>query len=253
MGKILLILTVLAFLLVACSSQAATQAPMPVAVEPTTAVSSPTDAPAATEMSAPQPAATEITPSEPTAEAAPPTAGLVSYKIVPGESQLQYEVGEVFLNENNRFAVAIGVTPQVAGEINLDLAAPQNSSLGTITADISQFKSDSGRRDNAIRGRFIETERYPTVTFVPTSIEGLPESYQEGQDLPLKITGDLTIREKTLPVTFDTLVRLEGNQLTGQATTTILMSDFEFGPISIAGILKTEDEAKITLNIVARP
>jgi polyisoprenoid-binding protein YceI len=91
------------------------------------------------------------------------------------------------------------------------------------------------------------------VTFVPTSIEGLPDSYQEGQDLPLKITGDLTIREKTLPVTFDALVRLEGNQLTGQATTTILMSDFEFGPISIAGILKTEDEAKITLTIVARP
>jgi len=253
MGKISLILTVLAFLPVACSSQAATQVPLPEAVEPTVAVSSPTDAPVATEVSAPQPAATEVTPSEPTAEAAPPTAGLVTYKIVPGESQLQYEVGEVFLNENNRFAVAIGVTPQVAGEINLDLAAPQNSSLGTLTADISQFKSDSGRRDNAIRGRFIETERYPTVTFVPTSIEGLPESYQEGQDLPLKITGDLTIREKTLPVTFDALVRLEGNQLTGQATTTILMSDFEFGPISIAGILKTEDEAKITLTIVARP
>jgi polyisoprenoid-binding protein YceI len=191
--------------------------------------------------------------SEPTAEAAPPTAGLVTYKIVPGESQLQYEVGEVFLNENNRFAVAIGVTPQVAGEINLDLAAPQNSSLGTLTADISQFKSDSGRRDNAIRGRYLESEQYPMVTFVPTSIEGLPDSYQEGQDLPLKITGDLTIREKTLPVTFDALVRLEGNQLTGQATTTILMSDFEFGPISIAGILKTEDEAKITLTIVARP
>ena len=253
MGKILLILTVVAFLLVACSSQAATQVPMPAAVEPTIAVSSPADTPVATEMSDPQPAATEVTASEPIAEAAPPTAGLVTYKIVPGESQLQYEVGEVFIDENNRFAVAIGVTPQVAGEISLDLAAPQNSSLGTLTADISQFKSDSSRRDNAIRGRFIETERYPTVTFVPTSIEGLPESYQEGQDLPLKIIGDLTIREKTLPVTFDAVVRLEGNQLTGQATTTILMSDFEFGPISIAGILKTEDEAKITLTIVARP
>jgi hypothetical protein len=115
MGKISFILTVLAFLLVACSSQAATQVPLPTAVEPTVAVSSPTDAPVATEVSAPQPAATEIAPSEPTAEAAPSTAGLVTYKIVPGESQLQYEVGEVFIDENNRFAVAIGVTPQVAG------------------------------------------------------------------------------------------------------------------------------------------
>jgi polyisoprenoid-binding protein YceI len=253
MGKHLLILIVFAILLVACSSQAATQAPLPVMAEPTAAVTSPTDAPLATEESAPLPAATEAPTSEPTAEAASPAAGLVTYKIIPGESQLQYEVGEVFIDENNRFAVAIGVTPQVAGEISLDLAAPQNSSLGTFTADISQFQSDSGRRDNAIRGRYLESERYPTVTFVPTSVEGLPESYQEGQDIPLKITGDLTIREKTLPATFDAVVRLEGNQLTGQATTTILMSDFEFGPISIAGILKTEDEAKITLKIVARP
>jgi len=253
MGKILLILSVLAFLLVACSSQAATQVPLPVVAEPTVAVSSPTDAPLATGESAPGLATTEAPASEPAAEAASPAAGLVTYKLIPGESQLQYEVGEVFINDNNRFAVALGVTPQVEGEISLDLAAPQNSSLGAITADISQFKSDSGRRDNAIRGRYLESERYPTVRFVPTSIEGLPDSYQEGQDIPLKITGDLTIREKTLPVTFDAVVRLEGNQLSGQATTTILMSDFEFGPISIAGILKTEDEAKITLNIVARP
>lgn len=175
------------------------------------------------------------------------------YKIVPGESQLQYEVGEVFLNENNRFAIAHGVTPQVQGEIMVDSTAPQNSSLGTITADISQFKSDSGRRDNAIRTRFLESQRFPTVTFVSTQIEGLPASYEPGQEIPLKISGDLTIREVTKPVNFEAVVRLDGNQLSGVATTTILMSDFGFGPISIAGILKTEDQAKVTLTFVARP
>lgn len=259
MGKQTLILIFLMLFAAACSSQAATQslpateAPTAVAIEPTQAAASPTSPPAASEEIPAPPAATEPPATEPTTESAPSASGSILYKIVPGESQLQYEVGEVFIDENNRFAVAIGVTPQVAGEINLDLAAPQNSSLGTFTADISQFQSDSGRRDNAIRGRYLESGRYPTVTFVPTSVEGLPETYQEGQDIPLKITGDLTIREKTLPVTFDAVVRLEGNQLNGQATTTILMSDFEFGPISIAGILKTEDEAKVTLTFVARP
>ena len=259
MGKQTLILIFLMLFVAACGSQAATEritvteAPTPIAIEPTEAVASPTNPPAATEVIPTQPAATEPPATESTVDPAPPASGSVLYKIVPGESQLQYEVGEVFIDENNRFAVAIGVTPQVAGEINLDPAAPQNSSLGIFTADISQFKSDSGRRDNAIRGRYLESGRYPTVTFVPTSIEGLPETYQEGQDISLKINGDLTIREKTLPATFDAVVRLEGNQLSGQATTTILMSDFEFGPISIAGILKTEDEAKITLTFVARP
>lgn len=259
MSKKSVLLTFLVFLLAACSNQPATQilpateAPQAVAASPTVVSSMPTEPPTTTEEADPNAVATEVPVNETPAETASSSAGMLVYNLVPGESQLQYEVGEVFINDNNRFAVAIGVTPQVEGQINLDLAAPQNSSLGAFTADISQFKSDSGRRDNAIRGRFLESERYPMVTFVPTAIEGLPDSYQDGQEIPLKITGDLTIREKTMPVSFDAVVRLEGNQLTGQATTTILMSDFEFGPISIAGILKTEDEAKITLTFVARP
>jgi polyisoprenoid-binding protein YceI len=175
------------------------------------------------------------------------------YHIVPGESQLKYEVGEVFLNQNNAFNMAVGVTPQVSGEIAVDLTNPQNSSLGPISADISQFTSDNGRRDNAIRGRYLESSRYPTVTFTSTEVQGLPAAYQEGQEVPLTIRGDLTIRDVTRPVEFTATVKLEGGNLVGTATTTILMSDFGFGPISIAGILNTEDEARVTLDFVARP
>jgi polyisoprenoid-binding protein YceI len=235
MHKSLLFVISAAIFLAACSSQ-----PTPAAL--------PTN---------PEPLAAEPT-AEPVQEAsattqAPASAAAVVYKLVPGESSLQYEVGETFINDNNRFAMAVGITPQVSGEITIDRTAPQNSQIGTITADISQFKSDSTRRDNALRDRFIESSRYPNVTFVPTQVDGLPAEYQDGQEIPLKISGDLTIREVTRPVTFDAVVRLEGDQLTGQAVTTILMSDFQFGPISIGGILNTEDEAKVTLNLVARP
>jgi len=246
MQKIILFVLTAALLLAACGSQPSPAA-QPTTAEPKPVEATSTNPPAATE----EPTAASATTAPVATEAL--GAAIVTYKIVPGESTLQYEVGETFLNDNNRFAVAVGVTPQVDGEITIDRAAPQNSMLGTITADISQFESDSGRRDNAIRDRFIETARYPTVTFVPTQIEGLPETYQDGQEIPLKISGDLTIREVTKPVTFDAVVRLEGDQLSGQAITTILMSDFEFGPISIGGMLNTEDQAKVTLNFVARP
>ena len=161
-------------------------------------------------------------------------------------------MGETFLNQGNAFKVAVGRTSQVSGEISLDPAAPQNSTLGTFTADISQFASDSDRRDNAIRGRYLESSKYPNVTFTPTAIEGLPQSYQDGQEITFKVTGDLTIREVTKPVSFDVTATLSGDTLSGQAVTTILMSEFGFGPISIAGILNTEDQAKVTLNFVAR-
>jgi hypothetical protein len=41
--------------------------------------------------------------------------------------------------------------------------------------------------------------------------------------------------------------------LVGEATTTILMSDFGVGPISVLGILNTEDEVKLTIELTARP
>lgn len=259
MRNTILFVIAIAMLLAACSRQPSTQSPLATTAElqaapaqasdPTAAQPSPTTVVATTEAPS---AATEASITEQPTAQQPAGAGVVVYKIIPGESTLEYEVGETFLDQN-RFAVAVGVTPQVEGVINVDQAAPQKSTIGTITADISQFKSDSSRRDNAIRQRFLESSIYPTVTFVPTLIEGMPEAYQEGQEIPIKISGDLTIRDVTRPVTFDAVVKTTSNQLTGQATTTILMSDYGFGPISIAGILNTEDQAKVTLNLVARP
>jgi len=175
------------------------------------------------------------------------------YKIVAGESTLTYEVGEVFISQDNRFATAIGVTSEISGTISLDAANPQDVTIGTITADISLFKSDSNKRDNAIQSRFLESAKFPRVTFSPTAIIGLPESYQPGETIHIQIVGDTTIRETTLPLTFEVSAILDGDTLSGQASAIFLMSDFGFGPISIGGILNTEDEVKINLNFIAQP
>jgi polyisoprenoid-binding protein YceI len=125
--------------------------------------------------------------------------------------------------------------------------------VGPLTVDISGLQSDSGRRDNALRGRYLESGRFPTVTFTPTAIEGLPETIEPGVEYPLVLQGDLTIRDTTRPATFETRVTLQDEALSGQATTTFLMSDFGFGPIEILNMLMTENEVKITVDFVARP
>jgi len=66
------------------------------------------------------------------------------------------------------------------------------------------------------------------------------------------VTGDLTVREATRPVTFHVQASLNEGILGGQATTTILMSDFGVGPIQMAGVLGTEDEVKLNFLFVAR-
>jgi predicted lipoprotein with Yx(FWY)xxD motif len=174
------------------------------------------------------------------------------FSIIPGESQISYEVGETFLGDN-RFATAIGITPQVTGTIMGDLTDPRSVVLGPIEVDISQFKSDSERRDNKIREDFLESTQFPLAIFKPTTIEGMPGEYVQGDPVTLSITGDLTIKEATQPVTFEVTTQLDDAELIGEATTTILMSDFGVGPISILGFLETEDEVLLTFNFVARP
>ena len=181
------------------------------------------------------------------------TPDISAYTIVPGDSQVTYEVGETLLNQDNRFNVAVGVTDQIEGKVFLDPNFPLAAWIAPIQIDISQFTSDSERRDNKIRTDFLQSAQYPIATFTPSQIGGLPESYTPGEQVELQIHGNLTIREVTQPVTFNTTIQGEVGTLTGNATTTILMSDFGVGPISLLGILETEDEVKISFNFIAQP
>ena len=181
------------------------------------------------------------------------TPNISAYNFVPAESQASYEVGETFINDNNRFAVAVGVTDQLDGRVFLDPSNPLAAWVAPVTIDISTLASDSNRRDDKIRTDFLQSAQYPIATFVPTQIDGLPESYTPGEALELQIHGDLTIREVSQPVTFQAVIQGEEGNLRGEATATILMSDFGFGPISILGILETEDEVKLGFDFVASP
>lgn len=242
MRKTLIPIIVLVLLLSACAPEAppqptATQAP-PVVNEEPTANTQPEPTPTTEDMSIPE------TGDE---------TQRITLTIVPEESKVTYEVGETFINDNNRFQVAVGVTNTIEGQVYANPENPPLSQIGTIQINIRDFQSDSNRRDNAIRGQWLESEKYPLATFVPTEINNLPESYTPGEPYTFTVTGDLSIRDTTKAVTFDVTATYDGITLSGSAVTTLLLSDFGAGPISIFGILNTEDEAKITFEFVARP
>jgi len=210
--------------------------------------------PTATNQRNTVPAPTETSTSEPVTEATESvTQGEVLLRIVPEESTVYYEVGETFLNQNNRFATAIGKTSEVNGEIYANPANPLESRLGAFLIDISTFQSDNSRRDNTIRRDWLESSKYPLATFVPRSITNLPETYVPGEPYSFEVQGELTVKQTTLGVTFTITALYDQEQLTGTAETEILMSDFKVGPISIGGVLNTEDKVKIRFDFVARP
>ena len=220
-------------------AQVSTAVPVaPTIAPPTKAPAQPTQSPAATEAAQPQ--------------ATTAAAGAATvYRIDPAQSEARYEVAETFF-QGNRLNLAIGRTKGIAGDVLVDFANPANSQIGAIVIDVSQLKSDEDRRDNFIRRNALQSSQFPQATFNPTKIEGLPASAKPGDQLTLKITGDLTVKETTKPVTFDMTLQVGQDKLTGTAAAEILLSDFGAWPIQLA-MLQTEDKAKLVFDFVALP
>ncbi len=69
----------------------------------------------------------------------PPATDAARFAIVPAASTVTYRVGETFFT-GNRFAVAVGTTHAIQGDVFVNRARPANSRIGTITIDISTFQ-----------------------------------------------------------------------------------------------------------------
>lgn len=238
----------LALALAACATAAPTASPA------TATLPAPTNAPA---TNPPTAALTDTPIPAPATDLPTPTAavpsGIVPYAIDPSRTTVQYSVEETFINDNNRLATAIGRTSEVNGTLNLNFDDPASSTFGEFTVDISTLRSDSSRRDNAIRRQWLESSTYPLATFVVRGVEGFPPNPQPGQDISFKLLGDLTVRTTTRAVTWDVTARLDNETLSGTATTFILMADFGVEPPDIAGILRVKDGVTLTLNFVMLP
>ena len=81
------------------------------------------------------------------------------------------------------------------GKAHIDAANPANSSV-ELTIDASSIQTGNADRDGHIRsGDFFDVENYPTWTYKSTKVE------RDGDDWT--ITGDLTIKDVTKPVTIE--------------------------------------------------
>jgi polyisoprenoid-binding protein YceI len=260
-------LVVLSLVLAGCGASAPSAAPAAgeanpqAAAEVTTAeeaAAAPAEEAGGSDIEAPQ-----VSPADQAPEATPVGAATTNdvaskggqrvFAIVPEQSRAQYAVEEEFFGQAVPFVTAVGNTSAIDGSVTLDFADEGVSiANSTFTVDISTLQSDSGRRDRAIRERWLESSRYPLATFIATSVENLPADADFGKDVAFQVVGDMTIRDATRPLTWDMTANLDGETLTGSATTFLYMRDFGFDPPDIAGILKVTDGVTVTVQFTAQ-
>lgn len=217
---------------------------VPLELSAPTAAASATEAPAAATQAPAAAAATQAPAAEPAA-----SGELTRFQIVQAESQASFTLDELL---NGAPKTVVGTTDQVAGEIAIspeDLSAAQ---IGTITINARTFATDSTRRDQAIRNFVLSTDSYELITFTPTAISGLSGSGAPGTPYTFQIAGDLTIRDKTVPVVFDATVQAESeSRLNGTATATINRADFDLNIPSVPMVANVSEQVQLSLTFVA--
>lgn len=171
------------------------------------------------------------------------------YRIDPNDSTATVTVKEKLAGE----AQAVELTTQgIAGDLAINADAAEKSRVGDIKINVQQLNSDNSLRDAAIRHSYLDSAHYRFAVLSDASVKGLSGPVSEGKATSFQITGSLTVKDVTKPVTFDAEATLDGDELTATANTTIKMSDFGVGPINKIGLVSTENEAKIALELVAR-
>jgi polyisoprenoid-binding protein YceI len=174
------------------------------------------------------------------------------FKIDPAHSEASYSVQETILQTIEGRKV-VGKTKGISGTFLFDSANPSNSQLGKITIDVEHLTSDSNLRDDRIRTSFLESSNYPEAVFIPEKLVNFPEKLGPNRSYAFQIEGYLTAKQTTAKTTWSATISMQGNNLVGTASTTIYMSTFGVGPISVAGLLETKDEMKLAIDFVAIP
>ncbi|MEM8861396.1 MAG: YceI family protein [Chloroflexota bacterium] len=179
------------------------------------------------------------------------------------DSGARYRITETFFEEVSKEAQniepgtiqAIGNAPSLEGTIVLDLESdPPRVLGGEFVVDLFLMRTDQPRRDERLRSQWLQVYTYPTASFVLEEQDILSSAYEPGTEATFSLTGQMTIRNVTLPLTFETTAVLDPSlqTITATANAPALISDFGIEPPSLAKIVEVEDAFEIGAIIVAR-
>jgi polyisoprenoid-binding protein YceI len=121
---------------------------------------------------------------------APAAAQSTQWQLDPAHSSAQFAVRHMGIS------TVRGTFTKLSGTARYDPADSKNNSV-EVTIEAASVDSRVEMRDNDLRSdHFFDVQKYPTIVFRSTKVESA------GTD-KLNITGDLTIRGITKPVTLD--------------------------------------------------
>jgi len=190
---------------------------------------------------------TQASEASPEANSAP-----ITLRFVREGTEARFLIDEVLMGQPK---TVVGVTSLVEGEITVNPADPTSVQVGEIRIDARDLTTDDNRRNNRLRNDILKStqDAYRYIVFRPTSIEGLPSTVNVGDTFNFQVTGDLTILDTTLPVTFDMNVTVvDANTVRGSGSATVRHADFGIRIPSVPIVAGVSDEVRLEIDFTAQ-
>ncbi len=211
--------------------------------------------PAATSASAVSSVASSaVSPVASSAKAGSPgsaSSGGLVISIDVQNSEARYRVREQLANVSLP-SDAVGKTKAISGSVTIKPDGTIDTNSSKFVVDLSTLQSDRSMRDNYVRRAILQTDQYPTATFVPTKVSGLAWPLPQSGPVTFQLTGDLTIHNVTKPVTWNvtgTIQNGKTGQASGTATTTFTFEDFQLNQPRVPVVLSVQDHITLELDL----
>ena len=183
------------------------------------------------------PPTTTVSTSGPSNGAAAPDGLDGVWVIDEANTIVGYRIGEELSGIGT--AEAVGRTSNVTGSMTLNGSVLEAVS---IEVDMTSLRSDSNSRDDQLRNRGLETDAFPSASFVLTSPVDLGSVPADGTTVSATATGDLTLHGVTRSVE----IALDGTLVEGTIAVVgsleVALADFDIEPPVGFRVLTIEDQ-----------
>lgn len=146
---------------------------------------------------------------------------------------------------------AVGRSPAVTGTVKVEgSGAALTATEARFEVDLTKLASDRSQRDNRIRTMGLQSNTFPTATFVSSKPISLSAETASGQPVKASAEGDLTLHGVTKRVTIPLDVRVTGGKGELVGSLQFPMSDFNITPPSIGGFVTVDPDVTLEFKLI---
>lgn len=170
-----------------------------------------------------------------------------TYTVAPGDpnSFVGYRVTEQFVAAVVE-STATGRTSDVNGSFTI---SGTNVDDVSVTANLQTLTSDRSQRDDAIKGRGLESDMFPEATFVLTKPIELRRQPELGQTVKATATGDFTLHGVTRRVKIPLEGRWDGTAVQVVGNLHVVFADYGIEPPGSPLLASIDDEGEMEFQL----